>query len=1006
MKLIHSSLYFRSKTSRSTPIPTVGRRTYTDDDLNSALQDIISGKLGTRKASVCYNIPRSTLRNKVYKLTTDAKRANATAPAELLQLQHALELEKDLSGDEGEESNASTPQPETYDDLATATLRKLCENNNRSEDVGGENNASGSSKIAATTLVSALSEQLKRKSSTPSSGGTQPTPSPQPQMAPIFIDPNVLLQTLLLSTGALQNPAALQPKLDETVTLRDLFGAILLNSGLNLKDILANASAANPPSNTGDTLNNGSGKSSNLNDQRLLLQQLHQQQHPMSSQHQQSSPSTSAHYSHRLPKSDTPETTSSLDLNEISDDPSVILKIPSYKPVAGSSTSAGAAQLGQVTASSAAISPSMHCSNNSNSNRNGDSPHSHHSAQSPRIATSMLAAAVAAASGNKNNAAVHHQSNNISVISPPLMGNDSQSPPSFSLREVFANSIQRTMNEQANKDVHATMLSLGVDSERNASNDYKKPSISVVKNIGGTDTSRFGEAPNLLTGVGGAHNSHHHHHHPHMQHPAHHHHHSSHHLSRQEAAALAAGKGTRPKRGKYRNYDRDSLVEAVKAVQRGEMSVHRAGSYYGVPHSTLEYKVKERHLMRPRKREPKPQPLDGSGTSSSASKNNSNIPGLDRTANSIDKLSKANPSAGASKISGALKNSANTAVFPSNSPNGMKLSMFDQSVTAAQLQYAPHLFWQHSAFGPLQMDFNRAATQSSASGVSAGTNPASASAASSALPYVNAEILKSHMQRYQEKSMRSTPGASGSSIKSSRPSPIASPMPGQNHHTLSYKSPHDLAAENGGGFLEGIIRQRLDRKSNDVAPPPDALLGQLLTKKTPLPFTNNRGSTDYLTPNISATSSTQLKRSGSPLPPFGNMDIKRERGSPMHSDMDGDGDASVSEADDHTEHNNNKTLLNSDKFERREQHAMDRRRMTSRDSDTDGGSSNGGSYKSGVISLTNEQLSSQHYSNNSNDLNGAGSTGGPLKAELSGTTSILQEKLGQIKAEQESEENL
>lgn len=62
------------------------------------------------------------------------------------------------------------------------------------------------------------------------------------------------------------------------------------------------------------------------------------------------------------------------------------------------------------------------------------------------------------------------------------------------------------------------------------------------------------------------------------------------------------GKGTRPKRGKYRNYDRDSLVEAVRAVQRGEMSVHRAGSFYGVPHSTLEYKVKERHLMRPRKR--------------------------------------------------------------------------------------------------------------------------------------------------------------------------------------------------------------------------------------------------------------------------------------------------------------------------------------------------------------------------------------------------------------------
>ncbi|XP_053645651.2 mushroom body large-type Kenyon cell-specific protein 1 [Cherax quadricarinatus] len=60
----------------------------------------------------------------------------------------------------------------------------------------------------------------------------------------------------------------------------------------------------------------------------------------------------------------------------------------------------------------------------------------------------------------------------------------------------------------------------------------------------------------------------------------------------------SGGKGSRPKRGKYRNYDRDNLLKAVQAVQSGEMSVHRAGSFYGVPHSTLEYKVKERHLTR------------------------------------------------------------------------------------------------------------------------------------------------------------------------------------------------------------------------------------------------------------------------------------------------------------------------------------------------------------------------------------------------------------------------
>lgn len=62
-----------------------------------------------------------------------------------------------------------------------------------------------------------------------------------------------------------------------------------------------------------------------------------------------------------------------------------------------------------------------------------------------------------------------------------------------------------------------------------------------------------------------------------------------------------ASKKTRPKRGQYRKYNSQLLIEAVKAVQRGEMSVHRAGSYFGVPHSTLEYKVKERHLLRQKK---------------------------------------------------------------------------------------------------------------------------------------------------------------------------------------------------------------------------------------------------------------------------------------------------------------------------------------------------------------------------------------------------------------------
>ncbi|KAI6177349.1 Helix-turn-helix domain containing protein, protein [Aphelenchoides bicaudatus] len=52
-------------------------------------------------------------------------------------------------------------------------------------------------------------------------------------------------------------------------------------------------------------------------------------------------------------------------------------------------------------------------------------------------------------------------------------------------------------------------------------------------------------------------------------------------------------KPARGKRGQYRRYDKGALQKAVEEVRAG-MSVHRAGTLYGVPHSTLEYKVKDR----------------------------------------------------------------------------------------------------------------------------------------------------------------------------------------------------------------------------------------------------------------------------------------------------------------------------------------------------------------------------------------------------------------------------
>uniref|UniRef100_A0A3P9H4C2 Ligand dependent nuclear receptor corepressor-like n=1 Tax=Oryzias latipes TaxID=8090 RepID=A0A3P9H4C2_ORYLA len=53
-------------------------------------------------------------------------------------------------------------------------------------------------------------------------------------------------------------------------------------------------------------------------------------------------------------------------------------------------------------------------------------------------------------------------------------------------------------------------------------------------------------------------------------------------------------KQPRKKRGRYRQYDHEMMEEAITMVMAGRMSVSKAQGVYGVPHSTLEYKVKER----------------------------------------------------------------------------------------------------------------------------------------------------------------------------------------------------------------------------------------------------------------------------------------------------------------------------------------------------------------------------------------------------------------------------
>ncbi|XP_063907629.1 mushroom body large-type Kenyon cell-specific protein 1 isoform X2 [Zophobas morio] len=230
----------------------------------------------------------------------------------------------------------------------------------------------------------------------------------------------------------------------------------------------------------------------------------------------------------------------------------------------------------------------------------------------------------------------------------------------------------------------------------------------------------------------------------------------------QNPGPTTGGKGTRPKRGKYRNYDRDSLVEAVRAVQRGEMSVHRAGSYYGVPHSTLEYKVKERHLMRPRKRDPKPNPVD----EKIASLKQNDLRNQEKLKPMMKPPQKFPPTA--------------------TSPNGMKLPIFEPGMAPlAGYNPPPFPFWPHPGFHHLPLDYGRPIPP-------------------------NPEFFASQMmQKLQEESSRGIGGQT---------TPPNAPALAKSARQIA-ESLLDGTGSNGS-FLDGIIRSSLE---SGVPPSDDKL---------------------------------------------------------------------------------------------------------------------------------------------------------------------------------------
>ncbi|XP_074106738.1 ecdysone-induced protein 93F isoform X2 [Cotesia typhae] len=478
-----------------------GRRTYTEEELQAALRDIQSGKLGTRRAAVIYGIPRSTLRNKVYKLAMERERdASLTST-------HSHTHESGVSASTNTSTTLLTTTTITTTTATTPSTPNTTQNASANTpsspmDEADDKELSGAEdekEVEKALLKPLLSlEDLVRFSALEAGGGDSLRTLLQRGQEsgtewPGFEHPNIgpYIQKMLAAAAPFKDLESQDYKIPEA-----------------MKRLMTEDKRTH----------------NNLNGDQNQQQLVHSHQFHQSSQVQQNLPMTNNDFNPAIEE-------------EASDSAQgrAILKIPSYKPAGTSGSS-----------------------------KNNGEPTS-----------TAFAQGFAAISGTATSPGL------IERASPAFSGTSS---PTNSLvgkavgvnfRDVIAKSISSKFQEGQSNLAGQPSAPGQAAAILSDSNPYKRGRYTPPQQPQSQQQSQIQQQK----------------------------------LQSQDSKSKASsgGKGTRPKRGKYRNYDRDSLVEAVRAVQRGEMSVHRAGSYYGVPHSTLEYKVKERHLMRPRKRDQKPQ---------------------------------------------------------------------------------------------------------------------------------------------------------------------------------------------------------------------------------------------------------------------------------------------------------------------------------------------------------------------------------------------------------------
>lgn len=495
-----------------TRIEGTKKRSYTEEELGKALNDIKSGRLGTRRAAALYNIPRSTLRNKVHKMNSGDKKMRS--------IDNTARLISELNRNEDTKST-SDQSP------ATDSLRELLKRNLCSKGVNESSDRNSSSNLASTSGLDNLQSSL----------------------------PNLDIEQFLNLT-----------------TLNSNFNAAGLNGSLN--SLNSNNLISQGLMNNG-YLDNNLMNNNNLLSNALTYQFLNQQTtnletwiNLMKLQLHLMNNKTSSTFGGK-----------SLDVNgNVLNDP---LDESINSVQSNNSAASGALRLnlgGQLinhslnnhnhndedTRSTLDDKLRMHQLINleqSNDGQNSDESNASlielddEKERNQDLITGEKSSNLNESLNSNNSLNLNNNHLLLNLISNPLN--------QLGLANLTGNlnNLSNLSNLNNLNNFNNLQLNLPVDHQRKNQPHSGKQQMPIEKPKIQLINFAFSSIPDDAQATNASNNT-----------------------------AVDPNR-KRPKRGRYRNYKKMDLDLAVKAVQNGEMSVHRAGTLFGVPHSTLEYKV-------------------------------------------------------------------------------------------------------------------------------------------------------------------------------------------------------------------------------------------------------------------------------------------------------------------------------------------------------------------------------------------------------------------------------